>query len=738
MKRILSFLAGACVYLIGVFLLSGYGNKTAHIGINTAIVDGFASRYINTSSPLPKFKNYLFVLDGSVGMPGEAIVASGFELVNTDQKKYNAKLWMIHGGYSADEPELPASFRHFYDPTEPEGERYLHNHLDYLEEKLDPLFFNPRVDHIEWAITHPDHEYNWMNGIKHVKMALEEPNPDTRDEHMAFAYRALGETLHLLGDMGCPAHVRDDSHPAPFGRKGVAGFFGSPDPYEEVFESFKYINEDFSKGEPDVDLKSKFRKAVRIEDIARELAWYTNQNFFTEQTIQGTGVIPRIHPEKTYPLPSLNSCEYDPETYSFSKTISGEEVILCKDKRFAIGSFALRGYPYIDEECVASQGMVLIPQIIEAGANAIRLFIPELKVKVEKYDQQVLSGKVIHTTDQEHGFEIRYNGIVEILNARGFKSLGKVQAVNGSFQGTIDLSKMDFDLQSDQLVAQIEFGDIYVNSEPFSVKGTGLVFGMTIKDFNADLIIEDTASLCRNYQFLITVPPNTPSNYRIRLVAHQDEWGTMEFGATQQPEYLVDFKKRGDYVVSCTLLDASSKEIDKITRKLTVKGNNMIPILHNYGNCFARLGADEQNDEFVFEDGKVRGEWFSFHKLSTYDSPDSKIVWDGPSFTFEQKGYSHLLIQGTLADNGWIIKSLKASFVNKLREMHLELANVPVFNTPCTFDGLTWITFSVSTGLCQPYVVSAYGRDRRLETVPWVNFVSNNWQKLHINVTFMK
>jgi len=57
---------------------------------------------------------------------------------------------------------------------------------------------------VEWAITHPDHEYNWVRGLEHVILALTDPDLDKKDEYMGYAYRALGETLHLIADMGLP------------------------------------------------------------------------------------------------------------------------------------------------------------------------------------------------------------------------------------------------------------------------------------------------------------------------------------------------------------------------------------------------------------------------------------------------------------------------------------------------------------------------------------------------------
>ena len=121
MKRIIQFTAGAAAYILLSVLLSSYGNKISHKEFNTYIIKGFESRFVNTAFPIEKFKNYRFIFEGSPLIKGKKVIAGGFKTINEEIRNDNAAGWIIHGGHSADEPELPASFRHFYDPTEPEG-----------------------------------------------------------------------------------------------------------------------------------------------------------------------------------------------------------------------------------------------------------------------------------------------------------------------------------------------------------------------------------------------------------------------------------------------------------------------------------------------------------------------------------------------------------------------------------------------------------------------------------------
>ena len=54
-------------------------------------------------------------------------------------------------------------------------------------------------------------------GSLHFKTSLSlapKDHDDQRSLQLSRAYRALGESMHMLADMTQPAHVRNDSHPA--------------------------------------------------------------------------------------------------------------------------------------------------------------------------------------------------------------------------------------------------------------------------------------------------------------------------------------------------------------------------------------------------------------------------------------------------------------------------------------------------------------------------------------------
>ena len=464
MRKIIYFLGGIALFFIVQQMFTGYGNVSSHRNINSLIVEQFNQKLISTAFPSVRFKNHLFVLNGNNQLPGSFISEGGWFDIKEEQMSITPAEWIVHGGYSADEPEIKASFRHFYDPTESKGNRYLHDHLD----KLGSV--NPRIDHLDWALDHSDHQYNWKNGKAAMMSALQSDDKDFRKEEMAFAWRALGETLHMIADMGCPAHVRDDAHAA----ETSTGYrLGSPDPYEENVEALSKvlgIKEYFPNGKLDTDLQSKFRNAQTVNEIAIELAKYTNENFFTTQTISGSSVVPLIHPEKTYASPRLDDCTYDEVDFVYKKNISGNEVLMCSDLKYSYGIFKGRGYPYINVACTRSQATALIPQIVEAGVHTMRLFIPEMKIEITEYDEEkeTLKGKVIHTTNSEYTREIKYNGRVDIIDAKSRMGIVSIDCEDGKFEKEVKkryFRKVDW--KDYGIYAEFEFGGIVVRSEPF-------------------------------------------------------------------------------------------------------------------------------------------------------------------------------------------------------------------------------------------------------------------------------
>lgn len=476
-----SILRVAFPVLSGLLFLS-YGNITSHPEINRLIIEGFVAMNNKDGFSMMKFQDYIFSLDRGK-LKGDFIVTAG--LFNPSEvsrvgdfsvggqnttyteksREISAQEWIEHGGFSADVPEVPASLRHFYDPTRPEGERHLTDHVNSkLFAWAQSFLKNPETNGVDWAIGEQgnfdvlEHVYTWEHGKKYLIAALQQPDLAKRNEFMAKAWRSLGETLHMIADNGCPAHVRNDGHPSlPL---PIFSSLGNPDPYEEIMAVSSTAG--YDGGPVDEELKETFRKAKKVREIAHELALFTNKNFFTNETISGTDwkglkVKPTAHPDYVYDSPLISSSGYQKDYYYY-RLIAGTQVKMCTDMQFFKGYAVYRTDPYIDHACVESQAKVLIPAIKEAGIQTIKLFIPALKVEITEIEENGrIKGKILHQTDEEYPKSILYNGPVHIKNTR-LDILITLMAHNGKFEGM--LGKADSDI-----FAEIEFGGVIVRSK---------------------------------------------------------------------------------------------------------------------------------------------------------------------------------------------------------------------------------------------------------------------------------
>jgi len=475
-------------------IFTGYGNKKVHPDINTMMVDAFLKKNNRGDFSQEAFKKYTFYFDAGVTLKGTTIVKDGLfsdmdvtaaglgfgtNLSAEGPAEMTPKKWISIGGYSADVPEVPASLRHFYDPTRPAGDRYL---TDITNAKImgslqKYVLTNPRIDGVDWAVGKPgdisegvqDHKYTWEHGKIWMQMALREIKQDKKNEYMANAWRSLGETLHMIADNGCPPHVRNDAHPSPLFNNNT--WFGNPDPYEELMDVIRRDTSssefsDFAKGSPDVALKQEISNYKKVNDIAHALAVFTNTNFVTNETISGTDKYGNakkqvIHPGYAYSSPRLENMSYNETDYSYSFGGSKQ----CSDHYYFAGILPKMCEPFVDMDCVKSQARVLIPNIIEAGANVIKLYIPKLSVEIKSLDKGILKGEIKHKTDDEYPNEIKYTGeVILIVKDKNYREADKIKLVakNGTFEeNDIKLAK------DEKITATIEFGGVSIESPDF-------------------------------------------------------------------------------------------------------------------------------------------------------------------------------------------------------------------------------------------------------------------------------
>ncbi len=452
MNKAAKILTSIILYGLGVILLSGYGHTETHVPLNNSIALRFLEM-VNTGQifDADKFRNYEFNwnTDHQPKLNGPAITGDFYTYYTESDESdlsYTPLEWIANGGWMEDEPWGPAAICHFYDPAGIDGgKKYLTDNSGNLEWAIKiPKEWLSR-DAKSWA-TGYENKYGWRKAKEYVVKALQEGNVAIRNNYMAKAYRSLGQTLHLVADMGCPPHVRNDSHPPK-----VSFLVGDPDPYEDICKTLDTYTL-VKANPPSSRLKSSVSGTNKFDEIMESLAVFTNSNFFSGQTITTDRFKPVVRPDNPYPLPVMSDADYNPSDFTFYKTVDGVKVKMCRDKTSSVflsllGAGDLRGRPYLDKECVESMASVLMPNVAEAGANVIRLFIPSLKIEITEATADnggLIKGKVSYTlpsADDEYSGLFKsddlYNGPVSLF-INGKDSDIKVNAVNNKFEFKLD------------------------------------------------------------------------------------------------------------------------------------------------------------------------------------------------------------------------------------------------------------------------------------------------------------
>ncbi len=418
---------------------------------------------------------------------------------NMEEDKGKMFAWIQKGGDWADEPHVYMSIRHFYDPTEGSDS----NHLTDME-GYTSWYESPNIDARTWGIKHYDNPFSFNNALNYYKNAMETPEtelernvsitddhirlislePEDREEerkmYLALAYRALGETMHMLGDMTQPAHVRNDAHPWD-------------EPVEDNIDADDVLNlvRDGTAVVPDSRI-GKFLMSAGAEDVLdpedlfREVALFVNRYFYTSDTIydEERGILP-ANEMKKYSKPQFKDLEvhelelndirrrddyieHAPGHTTVKTIVSGLFYdgntrvpmainTLSKSVGWIFGESVSETGFFTPPRYAKPQGQVLLPIAIYANADLMHLFFPTLELGADYQDmglqEEILDGRdeykrrvieieseMIHHQDKDDAWKnadlmIDYSGPGSILIEN-----------NGGIRKKIELHYMDGDI----------------------------------------------------------------------------------------------------------------------------------------------------------------------------------------------------------------------------------------------------------------------------------------------------
>ena len=491
------------VWDAGVLVVTAYENDNSQRTMADGphrIINGLAlKRLLASKDAHPLFARYEFAK--LPVLRGEGVVRPGwvhFDTAYSAGEREGSYIWWIkEGGYTADEPELYASFRHFYDPKAINGKTFLTDHLETIDwyyqllsnrvsKKMLGQTFYPQVDAREWAIAGPEkegfgrNEYAWDRGLESMREAFSATDPIEKGRLFVKAWRALGETMHLVADMTSPAHVRNDSHP------GLAmGAFGlgetntdvgllKADPYES-YASHRLVMQ-YAGGEVESALEQQIHGAKDPWQLFDVVATYTQDNFFTPDTISGADRLGRgvtnANGQRGYPSPKLNPKDFQADEGYYVKTVNDRPIRMAHESwLLSTGWGSPKHAVQMTYPCVQDQASVLIPVAVKAAMKLADWYIPKIEVQLDSFDatKGVLKGRVIHrNSDSAYSNPLLFNAsdppAFHLYIDGGLQDWAKIklQVVQGEI--TADLSKLNVPEKA-KLALVLDVGGMRVRSQ---------------------------------------------------------------------------------------------------------------------------------------------------------------------------------------------------------------------------------------------------------------------------------
>ena len=220
---------------------------------------------------------------------------------STEGESFTPEDWLATGSIREDDNNFislnPFRYRHhFYDPVYDRG---LTGNF-----RGSPVSVGRRA--FEWALEDPDQisgqDFSWREAHRYFLNGLTASSPRDREAAMASTFRALGQVIHLIQDMGVPEHTRNDWHagviPPSFP-------FGTPSVFEHQINERRTTLTYSGYSSPQFPHLRHFWTT----GDGRGLAEFTNRNFvskdtnFTEAVDGNTG---RDNFGRPYPLPRLD------------------------------------------------------------------------------------------------------------------------------------------------------------------------------------------------------------------------------------------------------------------------------------------------------------------------------------------------------------------------------------------------------------------------------------------------
>lgn|GEM_PF-1021777 len=440
--------------------VDAWNNIGTHPGINEFAYNSFLSQW-QPNDPNFKLASFAGTARGESWEPGDG---TSWTNRNPPQiREKSVKDWLIEGGFSADEPELSQSLVHFYDPSGTPA--YLTDYINDIPSEIG-TWYNPNTDAYQWAFESADNPFSFANGEQYFQSAV--ASKEAGDINYGKAWRAVGETMHLISDMTVPAHVRNDAHI----------------PYAKLWDPLEYFTNagdvttygTYGTALPATsdfgDYHTAYNTGKDIRTLFKQVASWTNQNFFSGDTVPQYDSDKTPNGKKAYPSPVVT---IDPNfTGYYTTTLDGNDKFPLARASIA-GIIWKKPYLVVDQTVCNAQRSVLLPTAIKASAAVMDAFLPRFEVVIDKAEPDTKTPgnfiiaahiKQIPTREWPHDLLIR-NG-ANIL-ADGKQS---IITTNSNLDNHDTLNKISYSVtakEGSSITLYYNFGGYKVSSAEFKI-----------------------------------------------------------------------------------------------------------------------------------------------------------------------------------------------------------------------------------------------------------------------------
>lgn len=430
--------------LLGVLNISttyGFGSAYTHpeitrLSLKEALRDGFIDRFLKEDIELQDGIDSVFQFSSGIEapVPPEEIERNNDVLVKGLRRVYPTKIgnkytgrYLIISGSEAEDHPTERAQHHFHDPVSDKGldnnyygagtlvdmialfyppaeqsniSRFFCSLLSLCEPSfnLDGTSAVKRVSG-ETSSEYPYNYFSWPDTQEYFYRALTALTEEEREHYLALTFFSLGHSLHILEDMGVPAHTRNDflyDHIWSGLIRGsyLEGYIESHRSLEDVIHedirsvSFNHLA-DFWDGNNSGDLPG--------------LSEYTNHNFLSEGTVFKEYDLPTWISIETY-RERAEDGEDDNVRYYTGMTSDSIHIphlaaVGMLDPYFNFLPDILRPSKtaFLDPYCYRDYEEILIPRVISYVSGLIRYFFRgRLGIIKNRVEEGVTSIKIIN------------------------------------------------------------------------------------------------------------------------------------------------------------------------------------------------------------------------------------------------------------------------------------------------------------------------------------------------------